>query len=267
MSDGNDGDAVRPGDGDSGDGGKESKITLDTPGVRELVEAEKAALLEKNKELLGEKRTAKEALEALQAKWKGMDPEKVHALMQRFENDEEAKLIAEGKFEDVIARRMETKLSPLERQIETLTTQVGEKDAEIQERDTKISNMVFDRVITEAAADEELGVQGTALPDITIRARAVFTKLDENLVPVSPEYGLKGVEGVKEWMKTKLRTEAPHCFKPSKGGGSVGSVHGDRPEKNPFAKDSFDFDAATKLYKEDPERARQLEKEAERASA
>lgn len=261
-------DSPRPADADPGNG---PKITLETPGVRELVEAEKTAVQRKNEELIGEKRKAMADLEALQAQWKGLEPEKVRTLMKRFEQDEDAQMISEGKIDEVVAKRLEAKAAPLAQKIGELESLVGEKDKALQDRDQRIEDMVFDRVIFDAAADEKLGIQLTAIPDIKARARQVFTKLDEDLNPVSTEYGsngspLKGVEGMREWMDKHLRKKAPHCFKPSKGGGAVGSTGGGVSEKNPFAKETFDFNEATRLWKEDPEGAKRLKAEAERAS-
>lgn len=56
-----------------------------------------------------EARDAADALKALQAKYEGIDPEQVRELLQKLENDEEGKLIAAGKLDEVVKRRTEKK--------------------------------------------------------------------------------------------------------------------------------------------------------------
>jgi hypothetical protein len=243
-------------------------ITLDTPGVRELIDREVAGLKSKNSDLLDKVNRLTSDKQALEESFQGFDPEKLTLLMKRFENDEEAKLIAEGKFDEVVARRLEAKSKPLEDQIAELQKVVAERDQTVAEREAKIETMIFDQMIREAASDEKLGIQPTAIPDVITRMRKVFTKFDDKGQPVADAYGkngqfLRGVDGMKEWMETKLIKEAPHCFLPSKGGGVVGNVSDGVPAKNPFARDTYNLNEATRLWRENPDLARRLQAEAE----
>lgn len=247
-------------------------ITLDTPGVRELVEAEVSGLKGKNADLLAKMGKLTTEKQAIEERMKGVDPKVFDTLIKRLENDEEARLIAEGKFDEVVAKRLEARSKPLEDRIEELQKTVTARDETVAEREAKIETMVFDQMIREAASDEKLGIQPTAIPDVITRMRRVFTKFDDKGVPVADEFGktgqsLRGLDGMKEWMETKLIKEAPHCFLPSKGGGAVGNVSDGVPSKNPFAKETYNMNEATRLWRENPEVAKRLKAEAEKGSA
>lgn len=247
-------------------------ITLDTPGVRELVELEVTGLKGKNADLLTKMGKLISEKQAAEDRMKGFDPKAFELLMKRIENDEEVKLIAEGKLDEVVARRLEAVSRPLEDQVAELRKTITERDDSLADRDGKIETMVFDRLIREVASDEKLGIQPTAIPDVTARIRRVFTKLDEKGEPVAEEYGkdgqpLRGMAGMKEWMAKQLLEQAPHCFIPSKGGGTVGNVDRGDQRKNPFVKETYNMNEATRLWREDPELAKRLKAEAEKGSA
>lgn len=248
-----------------------AKITLDTPGVRELIDTEVAGLKGKNTDLLAKMAKLSTEKQAVEDRMKGFDPKAFELLMKRIENDDEVKLIAEGKLDEVVSRRLAAMSKPMEDQIAELQKTVTTRDGTLAERETKIETMVFDRLIREVAADEKLGIQPTAIPDVTTRIRRIFTKFNDKGEPIADEYGksgqpLCGMAGMKEWMETKLINEAPHCFLPSQGGGTTGNVTGRPSKKNPYAKDTYDLNEATRLWKEDPELARRLKAEAEQGS-
>jgi len=236
-------------------------ISLETPGVREIVEREKAALQAKNAEILEEKRRLATEFDGLKEHWKGLDPEKVRLLLQRFESDEEAKLIAEGNFDEVIKRRVEARTKPVFEENTTLKT-------ELAKRDEKIANMIFERDVRKAAEDKDLGVQPTAISDVISRARQVF-KLSRDQVLVADVVGkngepLRGVEGLREWLaRADVRKDAPHLFIPSKGGlATEPTSRGEPPRANPFLPGSMNLTEQAALYQRDPELARRLAAEA-----
>src|SRR3972149_6481488 len=76
----------------------EGKFKLDVNGIEDTKGLKSA--LEK------ERTAAKEAREALK-KFEGIDPLKTKEFMAKFENDEEAQLIANGKIDEVFRKRTE----------------------------------------------------------------------------------------------------------------------------------------------------------------
>jgi len=102
---------------EGGDGGGGGGATI-TPEVQAQIDAAVATAVSaatsgldaKNKELLGKLKLKDGELE----KFKGIDPEKTRQLLAKFENDEEAQLIAAGKMDEVVNRRIEKQKSALE---------------------------------------------------------------------------------------------------------------------------------------------------------
>ena len=220
----------------------EATATLETPGVKELIEAAvkesvDAAVAEATKGLVTNRDAIKEEKTALQkkydtdmAQWKGFDPEKVKGLMDRMANDEETKLIAEGKIDEVIDRRVTALKMDYEAKLIASNEKVTELDGTLKTKDSKIKSLVIDGFVREAATN--LNVVPGAIPDAITRANGRFD-LDENLKPVARDESgnlLMGKNGKdplspSEWLEG-MRENAPHWFPAPKGGGSQGGQGG-----------------------------------------
>lgn len=208
----------------------EPKIDLTNPDVKKLVDDAVAAAtsgLRENKEaILAEKREAKAALDAVNKTWEGLDPEIVHAIMNRMANDDETRLIGEGKVDEVIERRTKKLRQDLDKQVEALTMKLGETEQALQARTAKISELIVGRGVRDAAV--KLGVQPTSLEDIELRARNVFSVSDEFDIEARDRDGAvvigkdgKGSLQPAEWLEG-MRENAPHWWPPSNGGGASG---------------------------------------------
>ena len=88
------------GDGGNGDGGQGAVIT---PEIQKLIDQQVAGLKSKNSELLGKVKEYGEKFK----QYEGIDPDAVRSILQRFSDDEEAKLIASGKIDEVLTKRTE----------------------------------------------------------------------------------------------------------------------------------------------------------------
>lgn len=71
--------------------------------IKAAVDAATAGLAAKNAQLLSELKTDREKLKSFD----GIDPVKVKELMAKFDGDEDSKLIAEGKIEELLNRKYE----------------------------------------------------------------------------------------------------------------------------------------------------------------
>lgn len=207
--------------GDGGEGGGEggddpAKLKADLAEVQKSL----AKLSAKNAELLGENKTFKDQMK----NWDGLDPAAVRGLLQNFENDEEKKLIAEGKFEEVLRKRTEKvsadfggKLTTLEKERDTYKTQA-------ESYQSKISNMAIDNNVVESFVKEK-GLE-SAIDDVKLRAKSVWHYENGELVPRDSKgeiiQGEKGVLTPQEWVKGLQKT-APHLFPESVGGGGDGN--------------------------------------------
>lgn len=215
-------------------GGDTGGITLDTPGVRELLDSAVSAAvgpLKANRdEILNESKTYKSKLSELEKTWGGYDPAQVKNLMDRMSNDEETKLIAEGKIDEVISKRTGALKGDYEARLEAATGKIGEYESGIKDRDSRIANLTVGGEISKAAA--VLGVHPTAIGDAQIRAMQVF-KLNDKFEPEPRDANgtlLLGKNGkdplsVAEWLEG-MRKDAPHWFPGSSGTGSTGGGGG-----------------------------------------
>src|SRR6185369_5288500 len=95
------------GDGAGGGGGGGGTPPQITPEIQALIdkaiETAVTGLKTKNGDLIATQKQLKEQLQAFE----GIDPVKVKTILSRFANDEEAKLIAEGKIDEVLNKRTE----------------------------------------------------------------------------------------------------------------------------------------------------------------
>ena len=73
------------------------------PEVQALIDSAVAGLKNKNSEILGSLKATKEQL----ARFEGIDPDAMKALLSKFSEDEDAALIKSGKIDEVINKRTE----------------------------------------------------------------------------------------------------------------------------------------------------------------
>lgn len=173
-----------------------------------------------------ERNAAKEAtrlMKELQKKYEGIDPDKVKGLLSKLENDEEAKLLAEGKLDEVVNKRIEKLKADLERQVREATA----KSEQAEQRAKNFEQQVLDNHIRAAAA--KAGLHQHAIEDALFRARTMF-KLDGsgNAAMFEDDDVKLGKDGKTpyspvEWLD-EMKEKAPHWFPAANsGGGSGGS--------------------------------------------
>lgn len=201
--------------GEGGEGGQGPAIT---PEVQALIDAQVnqavSGLKAKNAELLGKIKESGETLK----RYEGIDPDAVRSILQRFSDDEEAKLIASGKIDEVLTKRTERMKSSYEQ--ETAKERQAREAAE--QRAEKFTRRVLENSIrAEATA---AGIHQHAVDDALLRAQGVF-QLDDEGNPVAAE-GVFGKDGkpltLKEWL-AEMKDKAPHWFLQPKGSGAPGS--------------------------------------------
>lgn len=165
----------------------------------------------------------KEMQKQLQA-FEGVDPAKYKQFMDKFQTDEEKKLIKDGNIEEVIKIRTEAirkdfsdKLAAKETVIVKLTEDskkaTGEKDGYIVEAEMR-----------KALDSPDLGFQPGVGDILKDRVLKEFVHKDGKVVRVKPDgsliYGKNGdAEGIGEFVATYAK-EHPYLVKPSSGGGA-----------------------------------------------
>ncbi|HEY7823772.1 MAG TPA: hypothetical protein VIG24_13100 [Acidimicrobiia bacterium] len=222
-----------PIDPNAGGAGNPPSITPDNPDVQKLIQqAVKDATsgLAANKdEILGEKKKLQEQLDQMAKTWEGLDPEAVRNIMQRLEGDEETKLLAEGKTDEVIARRTERLQADHKKQLEKLQAALEERDSGLSEAQKRVKQLTVSHSLQRAAS--ELGLIPSAIDDALARAMNVFQVDDKGSLTVQENgatvYGKDGKNPMTpgEWLEA-MKEKAPHWFPAPSGGGAAGGAGG-----------------------------------------
>jgi len=205
------------GGGDDDDPAKKAeKLAADLAAAQASV----AALTKKNQEIIDANKKATERLQA----WDGLDPESIRGMLKQFENDEELKLISEGKHAEVIAKRTEKVEAKYKSEVDRLTTESATAKTELE----KAKNTIRDLMIDSRVVSVFLAEQGreTAVPDVIARAKTVFSVEEGEVVARDKDgkliTGADGAMTIKEWV-AKLKSDAEHLFPPSQGAGAGGN--------------------------------------------
>jgi len=137
----------------------------DTGGLKTALAKERLAVKEA-------KDAAKLAVQEAMKAYEGIDPVKTRALLAKFNDEEEAALIASGKVDEVIAKRMSKREADFQKQLEAAR---GEAEGAKKVAST-FQSRVLDNHIRAAAA--KAGLHPFAIEDALLRARSMFS-LDE----------------------------------------------------------------------------------------
>ncbi|MCE0853807.1 hypothetical protein LU689_28275 [Pseudomonas asiatica] len=199
--------------------------------VQEYVDNEVAGLKSKNAALLGSNKTIKTELEKLKGQFDGLDIEAVKGLLAKAGQDEETKLIAEGKLDEVISRRTERLRTDLDKQVKAANERAEKAEA--------FAAKYSDKVLADSirAAAIKAGALPEAAEDIILRARGTF-KLSEDGEPVATDragevvYGKDGKTPLSplEWAES-LRETASHLWPRAQGAGQTGDNGGKATKK------------------------------------
>lgn len=224
----------------SGGGGKI------TPEMQAVIDAEVAGLKTKNAELIRANKDLRTKHDALAAQFEGVDMDAMKTLLANASKDDEAKLIAAGKMDEVVSRRTERMRTELE----------GRASAAEKRASAMMDRALADAVRGAAAA---VGALPEASEDFVLRSRGAFKFTDDGDVVVIDREGqtVYGKDGKtpltpKEWAET-LRASAPHLWPRATGTGAAGNSGGQAAKK---------FSELTEaervaLYRESPEKFEQ----------
>lgn len=205
----------------------EIKVDLENPEIKAAIQAavDEAVkgLKDKNAELIKDKKELKDELGSLKSKVDGLDLDAIKVLLDKSNQDEESKLIAEGKIEEVIQKRTEKMREEHEKVLK------AEKDRadKAESYANKFRQSVIQGQIVQAAV--EMGALSEATADIAFLAQSQFS-LDENGKAVAIDangevvIGKDGSNPVtpKEWVEG-LRENKPYFWPKANGSGSPGS--------------------------------------------
>lgn len=207
--------------------GQDGKFKLDPSKVEiEDVTGLKNALGATRKEVAETKRNAELKLAETLKMYEGIDPVRTRELLAKFNSDDEAALIAAGKIDVVLEKRMAKMKEEFSKQVQQAT----ERENGALEVASKFMERVLDNEIRAAVMGK---VHPSALKngDILRAARELFD-LDDSGNAVQKDSGgnvILGKDGKTpfspdEWIES-MREQAPHWFPANgSGGGSSGST-------------------------------------------
>lgn len=193
--------------------------------LEKAVKEATSGLAANKEEILAEKKALQEQFQKVQDTWKGLDPEAVRTIMGRLENDEEAKLLAEGKTDEVFERRAERMKADHAKQVQAYEAKVVALQEGNETATQRVKRLTVEGGLRQAAS--ELGVVPSAIEDALSRAMSVFDVNDEGkLQAADPDGGLiYGKDGQpiapSEWLES-MKEKAPHWFPAPSGGGAGG---------------------------------------------
>ncbi|UBM23302.1 hypothetical protein K8374_12905 [Pseudomonas sp. p1(2021b)] len=199
--------------------------------VQKFLDGEVSGLKSKNTELIGSNKTIKAELDKLKGQFDGLDIEAVKGLLAKAGQDEETRLIAEGKLDEVISRRTERLRTDLDKQVKAANERADKAEA--------FAAKYSDKVLADSirAAAIKAGALPEAAEDIILRARGTF-KLSEDGEPVAFDrngeviYGKDGKSPLSplEWAES-LRETASHLWPRAQGAGQTGDNGGKATKK------------------------------------
>lgn len=165
----------------------------------------------------------------------------------------------EVKLNEIVESRLKVRLAPVERERDTLKTQMAEKDNLLGDYSKKeLTRQIHDDVRKAATAAKVLP---EAIEDALALADRVFEVTEEGRVVTKDKVGFTPGIDPTVWF-TDLQTKRPHWWGASAGGGAGGNRGGVDGNNNPWSADGWNMTEQAKIVTENPTRADQLAKTA-----
>lgn len=183
--------------------------------VQKAVERETTGLKNKNDELLGKLKKEQDRVR----QFDGMNPEELKALKDKLDNDEDTRLLTEGKKNEVIDKYTQRMRAEHENQKKELAAKIKAES----DRAEAYREKVLENAIRQAAggihkeAIEDAILHGTRLFSLDAKGNAVA--LDPDGRPILGKDGLTPLSPT-EWMEQQ-RELKPHWFPASTSGGGA----------------------------------------------
>jgi hypothetical protein len=166
--------------------------------------------------------------------------------------------VDDAKIQEMVESRIKTRLAPVERERDKFKNEVAERDGKILEFTGRERTRAIHDAIRKATVEFKGGkFQPTALDDALLLAEKIFDVDETGNVTVRDQVGFTPGLAPSDWIG-EIADKRPHWFEGSTGGGAKGGKAGNGFANNPWAKETFNLTEQGRLYKENPERARQM---------
>ncbi|EKU39860.1 MULTISPECIES: hypothetical protein [Acinetobacter] len=240
----------------------EIKVDLENPEIKAAIQAavDEAVkgLKDKNAELIKDKKELKDELGSLKSKVEGLDLDAIKVLLDKSNQDEESKLIAEGKIEEVIQKRTDKMREEHARLLNAETTRANNAEAYAN----KFKQSVVQGQIVQAAVELEALPEATA--DIAFLAQSKFALDEDGKAVAVDENGevIIGKDGKtplspKEWVES-LREQKPYFWPKPNGMGAPGSNNSKGQPDILKADGTVNMTKLAQLRNENPQLAKEL---------
>lgn len=242
---------------------EKGNYVLAIDGVPPQAQAKIAEFRDNNITLVKEKEELEERLK----NYEGLDADRAREAMERVAAIEEQELVKAGDIESLVEQRLSTAKKEHLKQLESVRSAKEEAEKKAAMNQKKLSEYLIENKILQAVHEVATPHQA-ALPDIIYRAKSQWRLADDGGMYAVDEFGnkqyAKGSEELvspSEWARN-LVDNARHLFAASVGTNSSGSGKAAKVTKNPFLPENRNLAEQTKLFREDPNLAVRLAKEA-----
>lgn len=201
------------------------------------LESEVTGLKNKRDEFRDKLTATKDQLTQFTSQFDGLDIEAVKSIVSKAGQDEESRLIAEGKLDTVVENRIQRLRQSMDQQLA--------QEKERADKSAAFAGRFKDKVLADSirSAAIKSGALPEAMDDFILRAKNTFTLNDDgDAVAVAGDgsvvYGKDGKTPLSpvEWAES-LRESAPHLWPRAQGAGPTGDRGGKaslkRSEMNP----------------------------------
>lgn len=187
------------------------------------VDQQVQGLKAKNSELIQSNKGLKDELGTFKSQFEGLDIGAVKGLLNKASQDEETRLLAEGKIDEVLNRKTELLRQDMNKQLD------AEKQA--REKAESFAGKFRDKVLADSirSAAIKAGAIPEAMEDIILRSRGVFTLNEDGEAVAVDKDGsvILGKDGKtplspQEWAEG-LREKASHLWPKAQGAGAQGA--------------------------------------------
>lgn len=195
------------------------------------------------------------------AAFNGMNPEEVHAQLDRIPELEAAAAgkIDDAKINEIVENRLKTKVAPLEREKNNLQEKLRETTATVEQYQTRERTRTIHDEVRKAATAAKLLPE--AIEDALMLAERVFEIDDQGRVSARDGVGCTPGIDPGTWFGD-LQPRRPHWWGTTAGGGASGQGRTGGGGANPWTHENWNMTEQGRIYKENPTKAEQLAKAA-----
>lgn len=229
----------------------------------ESLKAEVERLRNHSNKLLDEKKQVQAALK----KFDGVDLEEIKKIKNALESSEEAKLLAEGKLDEVVNRRNEKLHLELNQIKSDFNDFKGNSQKETDKWKGKYQKTVIENKLRAEA--EKAKIEPHFIDFVLFKADGMFSLGEDGEIESRDSSGnLRTVRNKPlnpEVFIEQLKKDQPHLWPKSQGAGATGgSGNGGLNEVNPFIRGTpgYSVTEQSKLFNSDPDKARMLQEAA-----